>query len=64
MITPEAYRARARRTHARQAVRRAGLPLFLKYVDRARALLDENADIKDRMDVVIDALRIEYRRAS
>ena len=52
-----------RRTHARQAVRAAGLPLLRAIVDRARVLLDEHADVKNGAgEVAVDALQIEFGR--
>lgn len=56
----EKRRQVARRTHARQAVRRAGLPLLRTIVDRARAMLDELDGVRERVDITADALRREY----
>jgi hypothetical protein len=51
------------RGHARKAVREAGLPLLRRIVDRAAELFVETEGLRDRGDVVIDALLIEFRRA-
>jgi hypothetical protein len=61
MTTPA--REIAIRRIARRAALRAGVPLLRRTVDRARVLLEENADVKDgAVDITIDALQREYGR--